>query len=86
MGDGGMRRRTLNALLERAAASPDTGLRLLDRNEEASWLPWPEIYRRARSVAGGLQEVGVGRGDRVALVFPTCAEFFDAFFGILLAG
>ncbi len=86
MGDGGMRRGTLNALLERAAASPDTGLRLLDRNEEASWLPWPEIYRRARSVAGGLQEVGVARGERVALVFPTCAEFFDAFFGILLAG
>jgi acyl-CoA synthetase (AMP-forming)/AMP-acid ligase II len=77
---------TLNSLLERAAESQDAGLRILDRQERARWFPWSEILRRARRVAGGLQTSGVVRGDRVALVYPTCVEFFDAFFGVLLAG
>jgi len=77
---------TLNSLLERAAGYPDAGLRLLDRQERARWFPWSEILRRARRVAGGLQNSGVVRGDRVALVYPTCVDFFDAFFGVLLAG
>ena len=78
--------RTLNGLLERAAGFPDTGLRLLDRFEEERWYPWPAIYDRARRVAGGLRDLGVARGERVALVFPTGIGFFDAFFGVLLAG
>jgi fatty-acyl-CoA synthase len=77
---------TLNSLLERAAGYPDTGLRILDRQERALWYPWSEILRRARRVAGGLQNSGVFPGDRVALIYPTCVEFFDAFFGVLLAG
>jgi acyl-CoA synthetase (AMP-forming)/AMP-acid ligase II len=77
---------TLNALLDRAAGFPGTGLRLLDRRERPLWLEWQDIADRARGVAGALTGHGVVRGDRVALVFPTCAEFFDAFFGILLAG
>ena len=77
---------TLNSLLERAAGYPAAGLRILDRQERALWYPWSEILRRARRVAGGLQDAGVFPGDRVALIYPTCVEFFDAFFGVLLAG
>jgi acyl-CoA synthetase (AMP-forming)/AMP-acid ligase II len=77
---------TLISLLERAAGYPDAGLRILDRKERAEWYPWSEILRRAGRVAGGLQDAGVFRGERIALVFPTCVEFFDAFFGVLLAG
>jgi len=77
---------TLISLLERAAGHPDAGLRILDRQERASWFPWSEILKRARRVAGGLQHAGIVGGDRVALVYPTCVEFFDAFFGVLLAG
>jgi fatty-acyl-CoA synthase len=77
---------TLNSFLERAAGYPDAGLRFLDRQERARWFPWSEILRRARRVAGGLQDAGIFGGDRVALVYPTCVEFFDAFFGVLLAG
>lgn len=77
---------TLNSLLERAAAVPDTGLRLLDRHLQAEWLPWSEIRDRAQGVAGRLRELGVCKRDRVALIYPTCGEFFDAFFGILAAG
>ena len=77
---------TINQLLERAAVSADGGLRILDRRERSRWLPWSEIHDRARSVAGGILASGVDPGERVALVYPTCAGFFDAFFGAILAG
>ena len=77
---------TINRLLEQAAASADGGLRILDRKENSSWLPWSEIHERARSAAGRILASGVSPGQQVALVYPTCAGFFDAFFGTLLAG
>ncbi len=77
---------TLNKCLERSADGSTGGLRILDRKGQATWLPWSEIFSRAREVAGGLQAAGVDPGDRVALVYPTGSGFFDAFFGALLAG
>ena len=77
---------TVNDRLERAASSADTGLRFIDRHEEALWLPWTEIAARACRAAGALQGAGVEPGDRVALIEPTGPAFFDGFFGILLAG
>lgn len=77
---------TLNVLLERAAGFPGTGLRLLDRFETEHFVAWPEIRDRASRVAWALRDLGVIRGDRVALIFPTGVGFFDAFFGVLLAG
>jgi acyl-CoA synthetase (AMP-forming)/AMP-acid ligase II len=77
---------TLNDYLERAGQHPDGGLRFLDRAERERWLGWAELRERAQEVRGGLQALGVRRGDRVALVFPTGPEFFAAFFGTLLAG
>jgi acyl-CoA synthetase (AMP-forming)/AMP-acid ligase II len=77
---------TLTELLERAARHDDVGLRFVDAAEDADWYPWPEVYERALATCGRLQAHGVLPGDRVALVFPTSIEFFDAFFGVLLAG
>jgi acyl-CoA synthetase (AMP-forming)/AMP-acid ligase II len=77
---------TLTGLLRRAARHPEVGLRILDRQGAERWLPWPAIHQQAMRVAGGLRKLGVRRGDRVALVFPTCPAFFDTFFGVLLAG
>ena len=85
---------TLNGLLRRASqgkarASPygaGAGLRVLDRQGGEQWLAWPEVHERAARVAGGLRALGIRRGDRVALVFPTSPGFFDAFFGVLIAG
>jgi len=79
-------RTTLTELLERAARHDDVGLRFVDATEAAAWRPWPEVHRRALATCGRLQARGVVPGDRVALVFPTSIEFFDAFFGVLLAG
>ncbi|MCA9542850.1 MAG: AMP-binding protein, partial [Myxococcales bacterium] len=78
--------RTLNEALQVACDHPETGLRLLDRKERPTWMPWAEVHQRAAAVAGRLQALGVQKGDRVVLVFPTCAGFFDAYFGALLAG
>ncbi len=77
---------TLNELLRRAAGDPRHGLRIIDAHEVASWYPWSEVASRALAACGALQARGVTPGDRVALVLPTGIEFFDAFFGVLLAG
>ncbi|MEA2563689.1 MAG: hypothetical protein QOH06_5193 [Acidobacteriota bacterium] len=77
---------TLIDLLERAGQHPDGGLRFLDRAERDRWVGWAEIRERAQGVCGGLRDLGIHRGERVALVFPTGLEFFEALFGILLAG
>jgi len=77
---------TLQRWLERAGELPDRGLRFVDGAERERFHSWREIGARASRVAGGLAALGVTAGDRVALVFPTGIEFFDAFFGVLLAG
>ena len=77
---------TLTALLERAAGSDERGLRFLDRRERATFLSWRRVHGGAAATAARLRRLGVRPGDRVALVFPTGSEFFDGFFGALLAG
>jgi acyl-CoA synthetase (AMP-forming)/AMP-acid ligase II len=77
---------TLNGLLQRSSDFPAFGLRFLDRKERETFVPWPEVYQRAQAVAGRLVQLGIGPGERVALIYPTEPGFFDAFFGILLAG
>lgn len=77
---------TLLDYLERLGRHPDGGLRFVDRAERATWFPWTEVRERALAVCGGLRALGIERGDRIPLVFPTSIEFFDAFFGVQLAG
>ncbi len=76
----------LNNMLDRAAGIPGHGLRLLDRSERETWLPWSDVRTRAGRVCGSLRRLGIKTGERVALIYPTGPGFFDAFFGILLAG
>ncbi len=77
---------TLNQLLARAATFPGTGLRFVDRRERAEWAEWSEIHHAAMRVGRALRQAGVEPGQRVVLIYPTGRDFFDAFFGILLAG
>ena len=76
---------TIHAALEHAARS-QLGLTFLDGQERETFLSFAELYERAQRAAGGLREVGVERGDRIAIVLPTGPEFMDAFFGAVLAG
>jgi acyl-CoA synthetase (AMP-forming)/AMP-acid ligase II len=73
----------LTDLLRDAAAG---GLEFVDRRERSTHLSWAELARRADARAASLRALGVEPGDRVALVFPTGEEFFEAFFGTLAAG
>lgn len=76
---------TLNDLLM-IAAEARGGLRFLDRHEAETFHRWPALAERAATAAGGLRALGVQRGDRVALVFPTGEEFVVALFAVLAAG
>jgi long-chain acyl-CoA synthetase len=49
-------------------------------------LSYGELWERAARVAGGLQELGVSRGDRVAIRLPNGIEWVLAFFGAQLVG
>jgi fatty-acyl-CoA synthase len=69
-----------------AHAHSGQGLIFLDGDEKETRLSWSDLLVQARKVAAGLMELGIGPGDRVALVLPTGIRFVEAFFGILWAG
>jgi 1-acyl-sn-glycerol-3-phosphate acyltransferase len=54
--------------------------------DEVQTISYAELDRDSRAVAAGLIERGLGPGDRVAIMLPTEAAFFGAFFGVLYAG
>ena len=49
-------------------------------------LRYAEVWRLARAVAGYLASVGVGAGDRVAIMMPNCLQYPVTMFGVLIAG
>jgi long-chain acyl-CoA synthetase len=53
---------------------------------EGTWHTWGEVRRRAGAVAAALKDLGVGAGDRVAVVWPTSVDFVVAYLGVLAAG
>ncbi|OHC66513.1 MAG: acyl-phosphate glycerol 3-phosphate acyltransferase [Rhodocyclales bacterium GWA2_65_19] len=53
---------------------------------ETDTLSYGQLLATAREVAAGLRQIGIGRGQCVALMLPTGLEFFHSFYGILLAG
>src|SRR5204862_6911520 len=43
---------------------------------------WRQGPARARAQAAALDRLGIGRGERVAIVSPNAARFFTSFFGV----
>jgi acyl-CoA synthetase (AMP-forming)/AMP-acid ligase II len=76
----------IDSLARAAAADSAHGLIFVDRQERETLVTWRGIQARAAAVAGGLHALGVRTGDTVGVVLPTGPAFFDAFFGVLLAG
>jgi acyl-CoA synthetase (AMP-forming)/AMP-acid ligase II len=74
---------TLTELIRRrAAVSPHaTYVTLFDETVTYERL-WTQSGRYAR----GLARAGLRAGDRVALIYPTCVEFFHTYVGCLRAG
>ncbi|MEO6362285.1 MAG: long-chain fatty acid--CoA ligase [Caldimonas sp.] len=48
-------------------------------------LTYAELRAQAEALAGWLQSVGVGRGDRVALFMQNCPQFPTALYGVMRA-
>jgi fatty-acyl-CoA synthase len=59
---------------------------LYEESDQPRTITFGELYQRASAVGGELQRRGLEPGQTVAIMLPTCAEFFFTFAGILLAG
>jgi long-chain acyl-CoA synthetase len=53
---------------------------------EGKRIAWAELERLSDAFAAALVELGVGRGDRVALILPNCPQFVIAEFGAWKVG
>ena len=49
-------------------------------------MAYRELLELAQKFAAALQELGVQKGDRVALWLPNCPQFVIAYYGTLMAG
>ncbi len=76
---------TLAACLADAAHSSGA-ITFVDAREQETKLAHAELYERARRAAAGIAARGIVPGDRVAVIAATSPEFFDGFFGAVLAG
>ncbi|HQR69577.1 MAG TPA: acyl-CoA synthetase [Burkholderiaceae bacterium] len=47
---------------------------------------WREVYARSRQLAHALAQIGIGRGDTVAVMLPNTPEMVEAHYGIPMAG
>jgi len=74
---------TLTEMMRRRAAlSPDQQyFQLFDET-----VTYGRLWTQSARYAAGLARAGVGAGDKVCLIYPTCAEFFYTFFGALRIG
>jgi fatty-acyl-CoA synthase len=73
---------SLPAALVRVAAGSNV-VRFVARNGSVETFSYAELLDRARRVAGALEELAIQPGSRVAIIFRTSPEFYDAFWGTL---
>ena len=59
---------------------------IYEENGTPRTITFGELYERSSAVADELRRRGLEPGQTVAIMLPTCAEFFSTFTGILLAG
>jgi acyl-CoA synthetase (AMP-forming)/AMP-acid ligase II len=74
---------TLVALLGGRAAE-DPVLPYFELYDET--VTYGRLWTESARYAAGLTKFGVERGDKVCLIYPTCAEFFYTFFAALRLG
>ena len=58
----------------------------VDEGGEERETTYAELRGAARSISEGLVRRDLAPGETVAIMLPTCPEFFAVFFGILMAG
>jgi carnitine-CoA ligase len=76
-------RASVPSLLQaRASASPDAPFVTF----VGETVTYAEMLARSHAAADALAAVGLGRGDRLALMLPNCLEFLDLWFASALLG
>ncbi|MGH9775622.1 MAG: AMP-binding protein [Candidatus Acidiferrales bacterium] len=74
-------------LRRRARAIPErTHIFLYEEESNPRQITFGQLYERARAAAWELIQRGISPGETVAIMLPTCAEFFFSFFGVQMAG
>lgn len=61
-------------------------LYLQNEQGEEEIISYSQLLNSAEHIARGLYSKGIKQGDTVAIMLPTCAEFFYAFCGVLCSG
>jgi acyl-CoA synthetase (AMP-forming)/AMP-acid ligase II len=74
---------TVNDVFQRAFRV--FGDRIAVTSEDTSWT-YRELGERSRRLAGGLQRLGLGRGDRVAILSETRPEYVEAYAALASLG
>jgi len=76
----------VRAFLDRAAATYPERVALVDETDQPAepWAPltFAELAARARAQAAGLDRLGIGPGERVAVVSHNSARLLTSFFGV----
>ena len=55
-------------------------------NGETQYNTYAELWQSVNQCAAGLQDIGVSKGDRVALFLPMCPELIIAFLAVMRIG
>lgn len=74
---------TLDEALDRIVSTYPERKALVFGETEVSFR---ELGQRVHALAAGLRQLGMAKGDRVALILPNCFEFIYAFFAVGKAG
>lgn len=61
-------------------------LHFLDEGERICTWTYPDLMKACQSVAGGLRELGLKRGEKVGLMLPSGPDYLASFYGIMWAG
>ncbi len=81
---------TVNDFIDRAEAVYGDRIAIVDEPDQpaAPWpqLTWRDVAARARAQAAGLDALGVGEGERIAVVSHNSARLFTSFFGVSGSG
>jgi fatty-acyl-CoA synthase len=81
---------TVNDFLRRAEDLYPDRVAIVDEPDQpaASWntITYAEMARRARAMAAGLDRLGIGHGERVAMVSQNSARLLTALFGVSGSG
>ncbi|WP_430229729.1 AMP-binding protein [Nitrosomonas communis] len=79
---------TLIEILDwRVARQPEqVHITLYGEEEHTEDITYRRLQEEAKALAAGLQQLGLGSGEKIAIMLPTGRGFFAAFYGALYAG